>query len=403
MCPVSLADCVHGVHPQTVRVLLPVLVLLLAACESAPTSTLDPDRITDEACDEPDAVRCLGGIRHQSCQDWFWYDEATCQAGSVCAPDLGCVACDPFEGPTCVGDDVFACNDDGSLGQFVETCAVDHCQLGYCRTEDCPEGTDLIYVVDSSYRLLSFDPRDEAYSFQILGTLNCPAGSPWPGWGGGFGTATPFSMSVDRQGMAWVLYTSGEIFNIPLSNVDECHDTNWVPGTEDFQLFGMGFVTNSSFDTSETLFIAGGTVAQMQAHDTGRLAGYSPSYGDLSVRGLLSESDLGPELTGTGGGELFAYFPSPTEATVGQVDKNTGANLQAWMIPGLGSEVRAWAFAHWGGDFFIFVSFEDIATGVINQVHRFDRKTGLTEVVIESSAYRVVGAGVSTCAPLLVQ
>ena len=384
------------------RPTLLLCLLLASACSSEEDSQLDPDRITDEPCDEPDALRCLGGVRYQSCQDWFWYDEDTCQAGSVCATDLGCVACDPFEGPTCVGDDVYSCAADGSLGSFLESCALDHCQLGYCCFEDCPDGTDLIYLVDTEYRLLSFDPRGEAYTFELLGNLNCPAGSPWPGWGS-LGAASPFSMSVDRQGTAWVMYTSGEIFWIPTQDVEDCRPGNWVPGTDGFELFGMGFVTNSSFSTDETLFIAGGTVEQMQFHETGRLAGWSPTYNSLGVRGLLSESDLGPELTGTGGGELFGYFPSETEATVAQIDKTTGQNIQSWAVPGVDSGVRAWAFAHWGGDFFIFVSFEDMATGITNQVQRFNRKSGLTEVVIESSPYRVVGAGVSTCAPLTVQ
>jgi hypothetical protein len=379
-----------------------ILSLLLIGCATEEQSTLDPDRFTDEACGEPDAVRCLGGVRHQSCQDWLWYDEETCQAGSICAEGLGCVTCDPFQGPTCVGDDVYTCNNDGSLGTFLETCSVDHCQLGYCRIEDCPEGTDLVYVVDSAYRLLSFDPREEAYTFTQLGNLNCPASSPWPGWGG-LGAATPFSMSVDRQGIAWVLFTSGQIFHIPVTDTEQCTESNWVPGTDGFELFGMGFVTNSAFGTDETLFIAGGTTQQLQVWDTPRLAGLNPSYNTLTVRGLMSESDRGPELTGTGGGELFAYFPSPTESTVANLNRTTGQNAQAWAIPGLGAELRAWAFAHWGGDYFIFVSFEDIATGVVNQVHRFDRKTGETEVVVDNSPYRIVGAGVSTCAPLLVQ
>ncbi len=119
--------------------------------------------------------------------------------------------------------------------------------------------------------------------------------------------------------------------------------------------------------------------------------------------GVLSESDRGPELTGTGGGELFAYFPSITQSTVAKIEKTTGQNDQSWAIPGVGGELRAWAFAHWGGDYFIFVSHEDIATGIVNQVHRFDRKTGKTEVILDNTPYRIVGAGVSTCAPLLVQ
>ncbi len=399
----GLADRVRGGQSRGGMRALLLLALLLPACATGdPGSDLDPDRFTEEACAEPDAVRCLGGVRHQSCQDWLWYDEETCQAGSVCAEGLGCVDCNPFEGPTCVGDDVWTCGDDGSLGTYVETCAVDHCQLGYCRIEDCPDGTDLVYVVDTDYHLLAFDPRGEAYSFELLGNLGCPAGAPWPGWGT-FGAASPFSMSVDRQGTAWVLYTSGEIFWIPIQDVEDCRPSNWVPGTDGFELFGMGFVTDSPFSTDETLFLAGGTVSQMATQSTGRLGAYTPDQSAFDVRGSLSSADHPPELTGTGAGELYGYFPSELASTVARISKSTGQNGTTWGAPGLGSQVRAWAFAHWGGDFFVFVSFTDFETGIVNQVQRFDPKTGETTVVVENSPYRVVGAGVSTCAPLVVQ
>ena len=46
-----------------------------------------------------------------------------------------------------------------------------------------------------------------------------------PDWNGG-GQATPFSMSVDREGQAWVLYTSGEIFKVSIEDAS-CADSGW--------------------------------------------------------------------------------------------------------------------------------------------------------------------------------
>jgi hypothetical protein len=56
--------------------------------------------------------------------------------------------------------------------------------------------------------------------------------------------------------------------------------------------------------------------------------------------------------------------------------------------------VSAWAFAQWGGIFFVFVT-----TTSGPQVRSVNRQTGEAKVVMGSIPYRVTGAGVSTCAP----
>jgi len=52
-----------------------------------------------------------------------------------------------------------------------------------------------------------------------------------------------------------------------------------------------------------------------------------------------------------------------------------------------------YAFAHWGGVFYIFVT-SDTST-----VRAIDRKTGAYQLVLDNLPYRITGAGVSTCAP----
>src|SRR5258708_2214676 len=66
---------------------------------------------------------------------------------------------------------------------------------------ECPMGAELVYVIDQfNSRISTFNPQNK--TFADLGSLSCPAMSG----------ATPFSMSVDRQAIAWVLYNNGELF-----------------------------------------------------------------------------------------------------------------------------------------------------------------------------------------------
>lgn len=377
-------------------------LVLLVGCPPPEPEMPDPN-LTDVECDMPGQTRCADGITWQTCDSsGFWYSEDVCGSSEVCSLQLGCVACEPLMGRLCVADEVHTCNSDGTIGGTVETCTAGACEYGHCIDEDCPDGTDLIYVVDTAYNLLQFDPREDAFTFELLGDLSCPASSAWPGWGAG-GSATPFSMSVDRNGVAWILYSSGEIFHVPVDNVDACQISMFEPGTEGFELFGMGFVSDAAGSDQETLYIAGGTVEQMQIHATGRLASIHPETIQLAPIGYLSPSELGPELTGTGAGELFAYFPGVGSATVARVDKTTGLNIEEWAIPPLPGQLRAWAFAHYADQFFIFVTFEDPMEGQISQVRRFDRATGVTDIVLTDTPYRIVGAGVSTCAPFVLE
>ena len=80
-----------------------------------------------------------------------------------------------------------------------------------------------------------------------------------------------------------------------------------------------------------------------------------------------------------------------------EIDRNNGAPVgPQWKLGGapLGG-VNAWAFAHWGGRFFIFVTGSD---GLGSTVRMVD-KAGDYKVLMENLPYQIVGAGVSTCAP----
>lgn len=374
----------------------------LIACGPAANPPTSPDARTDapaEAC-SPGATRCVGNS-HQSCVDGTFEAEA---CAALCDPELGCVSCHPGGGNVCSGGNVVACNGDGSLGGIVEDCAEgSECSGAQCVRSCTADGVDLIYVVDNVNNLYSFDPRllgTATDPFRMIGTLNCPANEAVPGW---TGDVSPFSMAVDRDAVAWVLYTSGEIFHV--STVDAaCQSTAYVARQGGMDLFGMGFVTDGVGAGSESLFLGGGDVSPTEGNR--RLASVNPSTLTLTALGTLTATaEYSPELTGTGSAELFGFYPGLTTAFVQQIDRDTGAAQgPVWSIPGgLGGTVRAWAFAQWGGRFYIFVTTE-LAGGALNStVRSIDRATSTYQVHLSNLAFNIVGAGVSTCAPVAVE
>jgi hypothetical protein len=57
---------------------------------------------------------------------------------------------------------------------------------------------------------------------------------------------------------------------------------------------------------------------------------------------------------------------------------------------------RARGFAFWGGNFWLFT-----ASGGAAKVDTFDTATSTTTTVLPNIGFTVVGAGVSTCAPVV--
>ena len=128
------------------------------------------------------------------------------------------------------------------------------CGSGSGGDDGCSAAAKLVYVVDESNELSQFDPTTKA--FTDLGTLNCPAM---------FG-ATPFSMGVDRTATAWVLYDSGELFRVDTTSL-ACTATSWSSELGLFE-FGMGFSTDTAGGSTDTLFVAGGSMVDTSSNAT---------------------------------------------------------------------------------------------------------------------------------------
>jgi outer membrane protein assembly factor BamB len=194
-------------------------------------------------------------------------------------------------------------------------------------------------------------------------------------------------MAVDRLGVAWINYHSGLIYKVSIID-GKCKQAVTTDGAPNE--FGMGFVSDGPNADTEKLFVSEFNGTELAELDISRKQPLWKRVGDFTTA-------KNPELTGTGGGQLFGFFPEDGDGFVQEIDRTSG-KLVGKRLP-VGSpkgKVNAWAFAHWGGKFYIFVAIEDNS-----MVYELDRKTGASKRVIEHLPMRIVGAGVSTCAPLL--
>lgn len=254
--------------------------------------------------------------------------------------------------------------------------------------DDCSAEAKLIYVVDQDRKLSSFDPRalGGGYSpFAEHGRLSCPTE---PG-------AEPFSMAVDRTAVAWVIYDSGELFRVDLkTSPPTCMPTAYQPSTT-IAMFGMGFASDGPGSKEEQLYIAGSSFGSSLSRTTFGVLNPLPPH-NVMARGQLEGA---PELTGTGDGKLWAFFPNVTPPRVSQLSKTDGQAISSFTAPMLMGAPRAWAFAFWGGDFYIFL---ERSSDPSTNVWRLRGDTGDLSLVVPNSGRRIVGAGVSTCAPLQI-
>jgi hypothetical protein len=236
----------------------------------------------------------------------------------------------------------------------------------------CGDVGKKIFVVSSNNELVTFDPQTLAFS--LIGKLKCPS------------SGSPFSMAVNRQGVAYVLYDDANIFLVQTTDAS-CKASGYTPNQQGFSQFGMGYVSDAAGSNAETLYVI---------DDGSQGLGLINFSGQLSKVGQFDKlAGKSGEVTGTGDGKLFGFFvdiTDPTQTSVAEIDK-TNAKVLSNVKQSL-PQINAWAFAHWGGSFYLFNG-----GGQGNsRVDKFTPGMGTTQVV-KDAGYRIVGAGVSTCAP----
>ncbi|HSK03850.1 MAG TPA: hypothetical protein VK932_21500 [Kofleriaceae bacterium] len=267
---------------------------------------------------------------------------------------------------------------DGSGGGVVDgnTSTGDSSPTG----DGCSDEAKLVYVVDQNRKLSQFHPQTK--TFTDLGTLSCQPSS----------SATPFSMAIARDATAWVLYNNGELFRVETKNNLACTKAAWTPNTAGLKVFGMGFSTDQVGGTTDTLFISGGSSTTTS---TSTLARLDMSTFQPTTAGTVTGW---PELTGTGKAELWGFFPSTSNARIVQLDKAGGGVLQTYPLS-LAGDPRAWAFAFHGGSFWVFLKKGSESYTTVYQVNSM---TGALVGQTEATGRSIVGAGVSTCAPIIL-
>jgi hypothetical protein len=248
---------------------------------------------------------------------------------------------------------------------------------------DCPDaGSTFIYVVGEGGGLYSFYPP--TVTFRQIGVLDCP----------GSAGATPFSMAVDHTGTAYVLYGDGTLYRVSTATA-VCESTSFAVGQQGFDAkFGMGYSRDPN-GVSETLYVIG---------ESGNLAAIDTATFALRRVAAVNPTLTSAELTGTGGGDLFAFYSSTgnapcadhtcVDSAIGQLDKTSGKETNQSVLKGI-NQGDYWAFAFWGGDFYTFTEGPNGGT----RVTRYRPTDGSVVTVAQRSDFEVVGAGVSTCAP----
>jgi hypothetical protein len=241
----------------------------------------------------------------------------------------------------------------------------------------CSAAAEFVYVIDVNGAMYQFNPPTLA--FTQVGQVTC-ASSQF------------FSMAVDRNAVAWVLAQDGSIVRYDI-NAKTCTPTTYAMNQNGFQTFGMGFSSDAAGSVNETLFVSD---SELVTPTMGGLARIDTSALTLTPVGHYDQGFNGrrAEMTGTGDGRLFGAFEG-TPYVVAEIDKTTAQIMsQAPQTPiNYPPDSSNFAFAFWGGDFWLFVG-----PGATTDVFQYQPSNGMT-TKRETESFEIVGAGVSTCAP----
>ena len=154
----------------------------------------------------------------------------------------------------------------------------------------------------------------------------------------------------------------------------------------------MGFVSDTN-GAAEKLYVVENRLQQPPKLPSKGLATIDTVTFGLNVIGPFSPPIFGAELTGTGDGRLFGFFTKETSGSrIIEIDKLSASVVAGNDLP-VGTPNDAFAFAFWGGDFYVFTGTTG-GTGVT----RFRPSDG-SSANLTNHPQTIVGAGVSTCAP----
>jgi hypothetical protein len=261
-------------------------------------------------------------------------------------------------------------NGNGSTGSFTTSGATG---AGGGTVDDCVANAKLIYVVSVDQELYSFNPDTPGLAaYSLVGQLACPST---------FG-ASPQSMSVDRNGTAWVFYDSGELFQV--STLDaSCQATSYVhPVQNGFNQLGMGFTAVSEGSSEDQLYVV--------SPDFGLATVAFPSM-QVSQLGVLTNA---AELTGGPDAKLFHF--AAANAALSEIDLSSGYSLTPVHTFNELAGTSAWAFSRYAGKFYLFTS---PGLGFNSKTTAYDPATDTSTQRDADIGFTIVGAGQSICVP----
>jgi len=255
------------------------------------------------------------------------------------------------------------------------------------------QAANFVYVLSEQNDLYSFAPDKKA--FAKIGHLGCQT------------TMQPNSMAIDRNAVAWVNYvevdpasgkdTAGVIYRVSTKDAT-CEATPSVTLPAGWYRLGMGYSTDGT-SSRETLYVA--STGDPNGTATGGLGSIDLASFSLEDIGRFGGELAGKnaELTGTGDGRLFGFFATwPVQ--VAQIEK-TGMTGTPVTMTGLQSP-NDWAFSFWGGHFYLYTSQGlPMPVGHGSDVTDYDPASGsIHTAYMTGIGFDIVGAGVSTCAPV---
>jgi hypothetical protein len=237
---------------------------------------------------------------------------------------------------------------------------------------NCAESSKVSYLVSREYDFYSFNPEKpglEAYA--LVGHLSCPSSS------------SPQAMAIDRSGMAYVFFDSGELFLVDTVTVACSATTYKHPASGSSFTLGMGFTADSDGAQTEKLFAA--------SPDVG-LYTIDPTTWATSLLGV--HDGVAADLTGGPDGRLFLW--RAMNKTLYELDRSNNYEmsvLHAFTL--ISYEIQAWALTRFAGVFHMFSA----PSSGNSMTTMFDPASSEETVRDQNVGFRVVGAGQSTCVP----
>lgn len=251
----------------------------------------------------------------------------------------------------------------------------------------CEVGDDNIFLLSEDGEIWTFDPR--TLSFDYVATA-CR------GWD------SPFSMAVSRKARAWIQYDAGKVLTLDLKDPNAaCLDPGFDPPDTNYEQFGMAFVPDGAGQACDRMYVHSRLSGDDRGRGGGRLGVVDPNTLELTdIAGVQYNRG---DLAAMADGRLFS-FAGGDPWMLNEYDKRTGALVGDRHLKDFDDLTVARAMVAWHGYLYIFTTSE---WSDCTYVHKYDIDglDGHGEVLTtltNDAPITIVGAGVATCAPAML-